>query len=68
MNLSKLWEIVEDRGGWSAAVHVSQRVRYDLTIEEQKQQLIKEKIEDPFAHSFLKNIFLKVVYMQALGM
>ena len=21
MNLSKLWEIVEDRGAWSAAVH-----------------------------------------------
>ena len=21
MNLSKLWEIVEDRGGWCAAVH-----------------------------------------------
>ena len=21
MNLSKLWEIVEDRGGWQATVH-----------------------------------------------
>ena len=21
MNLSKLWEIVEDRGAWSAAIH-----------------------------------------------
>ena len=21
MNVSKLWEIVEDRGGWQAAVH-----------------------------------------------
>ena len=21
MNLSKLWEVVEDRGAWSAAVH-----------------------------------------------
>ena len=26
MNLSKLGEIVEDRGDWSAAVHGSQRV------------------------------------------
>ena len=22
MNLSKLWEIVKDRGAWSAAIHV----------------------------------------------
>ena len=29
MNLSKPWETVEDRGGWRAAVHGSQRVRHD---------------------------------------
>ena len=29
MYLSKLWETVEDRGGWRAAVHGSQRVGHD---------------------------------------
>ena len=28
MNLSKLWEIVEDRGTWRAAVHGVTRVRH----------------------------------------
>ena len=30
MNLSKLWEIVEDRGAWSAAVHGSAKSRTGL--------------------------------------
>ena len=34
MNLSKLWETVEDRGTWRAAVHGSQRVRHDLVTEQ----------------------------------
>ena len=38
MNLSKLWEIVEDRGAWHAIVLGSQRVRYDLATEQQQQQ------------------------------
>ena len=36
MNLSKLWEIVKDRGAWSAAVHGLQRVRHDLAAEQQQ--------------------------------
>ena len=36
MNLSKLWEIVEDRGAWHAAVHWLQRVRHDLITEQQQ--------------------------------
>ena len=36
MNLSKLWEIVEDRGAWHAAVHGLQRVRHDLVTEQQQ--------------------------------
>ena len=36
MNLSKLWEIVEDRGAWHAAVHGLQRVRHDLITEQQQ--------------------------------
>ena len=33
MNLSKLWEIVEDRGAWRDAVHGVSRVRRDLPTE-----------------------------------
>ena len=33
MNLSKLWEIVEDRGAWQAIIHGSQRVGDDLVAE-----------------------------------
>ena len=34
MNLSKLWEIVEDRGVWWATVH-GVSVGYDLVTEQQ---------------------------------
>ena len=37
MSLRKLWEIVKDRGTWRAAGHGSQRVRHDLTTEQQQQ-------------------------------
>ena len=36
VNLSRLWEIVEDREGWHVTVYgESQRVRYDLATEQQ---------------------------------
>ena len=38
MNLSKLWEIVKDRGAWHAAVMGSQIVRHNLLTEQQQQQ------------------------------
>ena len=37
MNLSSLWEVVEDRGVWGAAVHGIKRVRHDLVTEQQQQ-------------------------------
>ena len=39
MSLSKLWEIVEDRGTWHAALYGVTKLRYDLATEQ--QQLIK---------------------------
>ena len=39
MNLSKLREIVKDRGAWRAAVHGLQRFRHDLVTEEQVRTL-----------------------------
>ena len=36
MSLSKLWEIVEERGAWHAAAHGSQRVGYNLVTEQQQ--------------------------------
>ena len=41
MNLSKLWEIVEDRGAWCATVHGLQRAGHDLVTEKQQQILRK---------------------------
>ena len=36
MNLSKLWDIVEDRRGWHSAVHgVAKRVGHNLVTEQQ---------------------------------
>ena len=49
MNLSKLWKTVEDRGACLAAVHGSQRVRYDLTTEQQLLlQMVKMRLRAPF--------------------
>ena len=35
MNLSKFWELVEDKGALHDAVHGLQGVRHDLAIEQQ---------------------------------
>ena len=35
MNLSKLWEIVEDREAWYSATHEVTRVRHNLVTDQQ---------------------------------
>ena len=40
VNLSKLWEMVEDRGTWSVAVHGSQRVTLNLATEQQQHRVL----------------------------
>ena len=42
LNLSKLWEMVEDRGDWCAAAH-GITVRHDLVTEQQQQ--VTDKVE-----------------------
>ena len=34
MGLSKLWEIVKDRGAWHAAVHGIERIGHNLATEQ----------------------------------
>ena len=41
MNLSKLQEVVEDRGAWHAAVHGLQRVGHNLVTEQQQEQVYR---------------------------
>ena len=38
MSMRKLWEMVNDRGAWYAAVHGLQRVEHDLTTEQQQKR------------------------------
>ena len=37
MSLNKLWEMVEDRGAWCAAVHL---VGHSLVTEQQQQKMV----------------------------
>ena len=40
MNLSKLWERVEDRGTWWAVVHGVTNIGHHLAVEQQQQTLL----------------------------
>ena len=45
VNLSKLWEIEEDRGVWCAAVHgVAKRVMHNLATEQQSARVLLLKM------------------------
>ena len=44
MNLSKLWEIVEDRGTWWVQSMGSQRIWHDLATEQQQEVELKGQI------------------------
>ena len=44
MDLSKLWEIVEDKGIWHAAVHGSQRVEHYLVTERQQRGCLMTEV------------------------
>ena len=44
MSLSKLWEIVEDRGAWWASVHMVTRVRHQLVTKQQVEGTIPVSI------------------------
>ena len=44
MNLSKVWEIVEDRGVWCIQSMRSQRVRHDLVIEQLQHLKSEDKL------------------------
>ena len=37
-NLSKLWEVVEDRGAWLLQSVRLQRIKHDLATKQQQQQ------------------------------
>ena len=47
MNLSKLWEIVKDRGTWHAAVHGVTKSQTQLTTEQQQAILIRILLKIP---------------------
>ena len=58
MNLSKLWEIVKDRGAWRASVCGVKKVEHDLAIEQQQWNLgIVSKFCSPFIFFLLMNSF-----------
>ena len=50
MNLSKLWEIVEDREAWRAAVHRAVQESVMGLVTEQQQQSIQEPSKETSKH------------------
>ena len=56
MSLSKLKEIVKDKEAWHSAVHGSQRVRHDLTIEQQPIYKLPNRVLGTGLFSMLQNL------------
>ena len=44
MSLSKLREMMKDRGAWRAVVHGSQRVGHSQATEQQQEQLFRKLV------------------------
>ena len=65
MNLSKLWEIVEDRGVWCATVH-GVAVRYGLVTE---QQYVCVHIYNVHTYVYINNVtYVNNIYVKKLKM
>ena len=61
MNLSKLWEIVEDRGAWWASVHMVTRVRHQLVTKQQVEGTIPVSILWLVKSSIYTPVFIIIV-------
>ena len=55
INLSKLWEIVEAKGAWYAAVHGVERAGHKLVTEQQQPKYLCHKLENRYQE---KKLFL----------
>ena len=61
MSLSKLWEIVEDRGAWWASVHMVTRVRHQLVTKQQVEGTIPVSILWLVKSSIYTPVFIIIV-------
>ena len=51
VSLSKLWEIVKDRGAWRAVVHGVPKVRHSLATGQQHTKSMTHLVKCPLLYS-----------------